>query len=547
MYCVFLVSVIVLCCVVLCEYRVRVLKQVKPRNIVKMQDESGIDVTGEDSFEEPSTQGPTLSEILRVMREISDNTVAKFEEKFSDNAAKLKEIKDQSDSNVAKLEEKIADNAAKLEEKISNNAAKLQEMLDERFTAHESKCEDRFNRIESHLEAQANKLESLEQKLNHEIGILKNQVEGRCGEIEGNVEKLSQELGRAQAETTENFKIFKIEIQTKLQACDDKVEACCESVTEKIIEVKQEMGEKFNKIGQKLHSEVSHIHEKFAQVGNISEENIREREAKLKREIDRTVLELVKEEIEKERENYPNPNSGGSGLRFSWAPPQNLYFSGKPDENPKVFLDRAENYMNLTKAVPSHLKAKFMQELLKGNASYWISALNPFPQNYEEFREKFLNRYWGEQRRYEFERKILESRWENRHGQSYLDYAMEKISAIKLCDPQANDRKIIWLLTAHFPTYVQNIVNSVECRDLERFQELLAQFDRTRDNYHNENRDRNRRPDGNYQGRPQWHRDNRAGGNEADDRRAPPESRENRGHRDERDGRQNSSRPASTN
>lgn len=68
LYCVFLVSVIVLCCVVLCEYRVRVLKQVKPRNIVKMQDESGIDVTGEDSFEEPSTQGPTLSEILRVMK-----------------------------------------------------------------------------------------------------------------------------------------------------------------------------------------------------------------------------------------------------------------------------------------------------------------------------------------------------------------------------------------------------------------------------------------------------------------------------------------------
>ena len=514
-YCILCISVIVLC-FVCCEYRVRV-----SRKTAKMLDESGVDVAGESSSGEQPAPEITLSELMRVL---------------------TKQISESSERHASQIAESSKNLKLELMNQISESSERHARQISESNKRHE----ERFDRLDSCLVDQAAKLENLEAKFDHKIGTLQNQLEGRCGKIETSVENLGQELESSRAEARENIIKIESEISQKLQACDRKVEAYCESITENIAEVKTEMNGKFTKIETKLSTEVSEIHGKFEKLGVIEGANIRDREEKLKKEIDKNLIKLVREEIEKEKENGPIANSsGGSGLRFSWAPPQNLCFWGKADENPKVFLDRAENYMDLTKAVPSKLKPKFMQELLRGNAAHWLTALAPFPQTYEEFRTKFLARYWNEQTRYEFERKILENRWDKRRDQSYLDYAMEKISAIKLCDPMIEDKKVIWLLTAHYPTYVQNLINSVGCEDLDRFQELLAQFDRTRVISYEDNWERNQ---GNGQNRPSWRRDDRNRGNAANERRPPPDSNENRGgNAGDRNGQHDSTRQSPLN
>lgn len=173
-------------------------------------------------------------------------------------------------------------------------------------------------------------------------------------------------------------------------------------------------------------------------------------------------------------------NGGRETASLPWTPPSNLNFTGNLNENPCEFIRRVEDYMELTKAIPNHLKTKFVQQLLRGSAASWLLAINPFPRNFTDFKNRFLERYWGEQVRYDFERRVMEGRWEERAGVSLLDYAVDKIAALKLCDPQISDTRLIWMITSHFPYQIQNLLNSVDSLDLEKMQLLLAKYDRTR-------------------------------------------------------------------
>ncbi len=209
------------------------------RKTAKMLDESGVDVAGESSSGEQPAPEITLSELMRVL---------------------TKQISESS-----------------------------------------KRHEERFDRLDSCLVDQAAKLENLEAKFDHKIGTLQNQLEGRCGKIETSVENLGQELESSRAEARENIIKIESEISQKLQACDRKVEAYCESITENIAEVKTEMNGKFTKIETKLSTEVSEIHGKFEKLGVIEGENIRDREEKLKKEIDKNLIKLVREESRKRK------------------------------------------------------------------------------------------------------------------------------------------------------------------------------------------------------------------------------------------------------
>lgn len=540
--CVPILIVFVLCCV--CWYlRVRFnSKLIEPRNSAKMFDESGVDLAGSDSSSDPPAQGDSkndFGEILKQFMQRQDEERKIQEQRWEENRKIHEERWDENrkiqEEHFRELKGSIQETKEELNEtivsRIAENAREMEEKFSKRFSEHEAKCDERFDQLQKCFDSQAEKVGQLENQLGHEIKTLKCEVGERCVNIESQVVKVTEELGHSRAETKVNFDKLETEMHRKLRGFENKIEGLDDSLEKNVTDVKKELRENINRIDKKLCLEVSQIQEKVNLIGNAQEEDSRGNQSKFREEIDRNVKILVREALERDRENnVGNCPTAEAGLRFSWAPPQNLCFSGSPDENPKVFLDRAENYMALTKSVPSSLKPRFMQELLRGNAAHWLTALTPFPSSYEEFRHRFLARFWGEQTRYEFERKILESRWDKRSNLSYLDYAMGKISAIKLCDPQAGDKKIIWLLTAHFPFYVQNLINSVGCENLDRFQELLAQFDRTRTNFPDDESERNPRSyqNGGQRNQQPWQRDGRRPGADNIERRppsAPPGSR----------------------
>ncbi len=47
--------------------------------------------------------------------------------------------------------------------------------------------------------------------------------------------------------------------------------------------------------------------------------------------------------------------------------------------------------------LPEQYKTHLLYQILQKNARTWLETLEPFPQTIQEFKIKFLNRYWSEE------------------------------------------------------------------------------------------------------------------------------------------------------
>lgn len=163
--------------------------------------------------------------------------------------------------------------------------------------------------------------------------------------------------------------------------------------------------------------------------------------------------------------------AGGGGV----VVPSHFRFTGEGKDHPCAFLKTVEDYFLLYE-YSEVTKARLMTQLLPGGAKVWFDTLGKNPETFVEFKVKILERYWNDNEQMNFKISLLNGAYRTAFGRM-RNYAARKVAALRQCTPKLNDVEIINILTRHFPFTTQNLLKSAGDMSLERFQNLLGEFD----------------------------------------------------------------------
>lgn len=327
------------------------------------------------------------------------------------------------------------------------------------------------------------------------------QVQENIQHVQESVQREIQQQNQVLAtELKEQQNALATELTTKISAVNDKVEAIQRAQETGAAELKNEVDKKLEAQARKVEEQS----EKIETVQNKCEEmntridSITEFvEIRTKRHEDKIAQELkgISNQVEvgtQERLKVLTklndlqatvdtmPAAVGSTHPLNLNVPPTLKFSGLPEEHPYSFLKALDSFMALSR-LPEQYKTHLLYQILQKNARTWLETLEPFPQTIQEFKIKFLNRYWSEEIQLNHKMTVMNTYYKPTLG-SMRDYAAGKIAALKLCSPPMEDKEIICLLTRHFPYSIQNLIRSIAPRDIEAFQSLLGNYDITADN-----------------------------------------------------------------
>ncbi|KAK7863704.1 hypothetical protein R5R35_003090 [Gryllus longicercus] len=239
--------------------------------------------------------------------------------------------------------------------------------------------------------------------------------------------------------------------------------------------------EKHAEVGARIDSMSTEIEKKDeenrARFGQIQEEvqevrgKITESSADTKRQ-----LEEQERKIQELREIAESKVDGGGACRGgNINVPASLRFSGHPSENPNAFVKSLQSFFVLSNVREAH-KTLLLHQALEGNAKAWLETLCPLPNSFNEFVVRFLDRYWGKEQQMNFKISLMSGYYRTSSG-TMRDYAARKIAALKMCSPPVPDEEIICILTRHFPLSIQNLLRSVDVKDVEEIQVLLGNYD----------------------------------------------------------------------
>jgi len=156
-------------------------------------------------------------------------------------------------------------------------------------------------------------------------------------------------------------------------------------------------------------------------------------------------------------------------------------FSGShKDENPKAYLERVNRYFE-RKRVRNEDKILLIENSLKGAAGNWFSTVNYLCENYEDFKEIFLNEYWS--------RDIQLKIWSQfcsveriKDMTLYREYFGRWIQKIRFLEsPKLTEAESIEIISRHYPGHIQAMLMSMPQKTYSAANILLGKEDVHRD------------------------------------------------------------------
>lgn len=196
----------------------------------------------------------------------------------------------------------------------------------------------------------------------------------------------------------------------------------------------------------------------------------------------RSVNEMLSKKVtELEERMYAAQRSANVGNVVSHAAlPNYLRFHGESKEQPYSFLTALENYF-LVNGTPETMKLRFVEEALSSKAQYWWQALTPTPRSYEEWRGKFLERYWNQHHRFELRYRLMSEKYRKGSAESMCDFVTRKVSAFKICSENFDPAEIIRILIRQMPGNVRNLLWNNMPETIDELIERVSRFDQTND------------------------------------------------------------------
>lgn len=155
----------------------------------------------------------------------------------------------------------------------------------------------------------------------------------------------------------------------------------------------------------------------------------------------------------------------------------------KPDKfddvstlTPKEFIRELRHYF-IESHIPSDRQLRVTEKYLSGQPKMWYKAFRYSFQTFDEFVERFLNKYWGS----EVQNKIRSSLYSRRYASTmptkYAHYFACQLSRMQSLDNLLSQRELIDALIQQYPPSTQEILIASDINDLAHFEEVLRKLD----------------------------------------------------------------------
>jgi len=231
----------------------------------------------------------------------------------------------------------------------------------------------------------------------------------------------------------------------------------------------------------------------------VAESNITLLETKLNKqiaEVQTTIAQIATKNNDelsalKEKINNIETNLTGSSINIE-QPQINTYaenlsirieistFSGKMSENPILFLNKLQQYLEINK-VREHMKLFVLNNALIDDAKLWWELINTNSITFEQFTHEFKIKFWSENRQRKLLDKLRFGKYEPTGSLGREMYTLQLYSFTKYLNPPLSDKDILGYLKYHFD---ENIGIAIINRGIETVSEFIALL-REHDEYNN--------------------------------------------------------------
>lgn len=150
-------------------------------------------------------------------------------------------------------------------------------------------------------------------------------------------------------------------------------------------------------------------------------------------------------------------------------------FSGKSWEKPMNFVRELEEYLQVLD-VSDDLGLKLIGQSLTNDAKDWWVARRDVISTWEDFKTRFLARYWSEETQREVKRDLVFGYYLPESKLGWSEYAGRKYAVARGLNPPLSEAEIVGNLTRHFGDAV---VEGARCRNITDIDRLLEFLDQT--------------------------------------------------------------------
>lgn len=157
---------------------------------------------------------------------------------------------------------------------------------------------------------------------------------------------------------------------------------------------------------------------------------------------------------------------GGNSITFN---PENDHPVGFIKKLKKTFLEAA---------VPDRIRPMLALKALKGSAHYWSLTVEDSVQNFSEFENSFLNKYWDiDTRRREYN-KLNYGSFESG---SKANYFLRKVNEFRYILSEISEEEIIEVLANHFPENIREHIHTANYQTVDQVEKYLRKLDNKND------------------------------------------------------------------
>lgn len=358
-------------------------------------------------------------------------------------------------------------------------------------------------RLEKNLKLENRRLETKLDRNTESLEQMRQDNEAFKVDIKCTLEVLNKRVERNELQCNEGLKTLEDRVDVKLVSItedfNEKLEDCRNEITEKLDEVSH-----FNAEAEiRLDGEIGRIDKKVEDIrtclGNFKKEMQVNSQKTIKKIID---VEVKQELLEKEIENkieFVNSECRTELDNFREKIEQQLGTLDRPNEHEIVKYAREvipefkikvdyDNPMRAIEQLDSYIKTYKITEwesirgILDNNfnevprvGDWWLFIVESI-NNYEQFKEKFQNKFWNENIQFKVREELRFNKFSTGGPLSLSEYFIKKYNIAKYLTPKFTDKEILNFLIRHYDDNIKTAYVMRNINSSDEFIEMLEGF-----------------------------------------------------------------------
>jgi chromosome segregation ATPase len=326
----------------------------------------------------------------------------------------LKKMTIKIDENSSQNEESNSQMFKELSGKIDNTDSEIKDVKNEVKGNNQKLINDVNNKIEQTNKYLSSEMKQINENLTRQIEQsskdtafkLVEEINNSASKLDSKIDESNLKFDKHTEEVKATIEEFKKQVNTNFRRQDEKLNKFRIEFHERLEQKVTLINQQFSEVTAEIKTqtllnkeEIQNTKEECTKIG----ENIKEVKKQVESKADRDeVYQKLEQQLKVMREDLTKAMKSQQAKVVRCGSykeePDNLIFSGNPEENPVEFLRLFEAYVTrVNPLMDDEDKKDMLNRFLKSWAGTWWKVISDLVRTYADFKEKYLAQYWNVQ------------------------------------------------------------------------------------------------------------------------------------------------------